>query len=111
MRCEHGRSSGSALPLVARTTAEAHIESFFGHIKHDWPHLEAIDDPAMLAPELELVRAQYNTVRLHAGIGYVTPDDEHEGRGDQIRKARREGLRAAREQRIAYRRQHPEDRP
>jgi hypothetical protein len=23
----------------------------------------------------------HNTVRLHAGIGYVTPDDEHEGRG------------------------------
>lgn len=88
-------------------TDQAHIESFFGHVKHDWPHLEAIHDPAVLAAELELVRAEYNGVRLHAGIGYVTPDDEHEGRGEQIRKARREGLRAAREQRIAYRRQHP----
>ena len=30
--------------------------------------------------------SDYNTVRLHAGIGYVTPDDEHEGRGEGIRK-------------------------
>ena len=28
-------------------------------------------------------------MRLHAGIGYVTPDDEHEGRGPAIRRARR----------------------
>lgn len=91
-------------------TDQAHIESFFGHVKHDWPHLETIDDPAVLATELEIVRAEYNGVRLHAGIGYVTPDDEHEGRGEQIRKARREGMRTARTKRIAYRRQHPQHR-
>lgn len=88
-------------------TDQAHIESFFGHLKSEWPHLEAIDDPGMLAAELDRVRHDYNTVRLHAGIGYVTPDDEHEGRGAQIRKARREGMRKARTDRIAYRRQHP----
>ncbi|MEV6039373.1 hypothetical protein AB0L65_50155 [Nonomuraea sp. NPDC052116] len=27
----------------------------------------------------------YNTVRLHGGIGYVTPDDEHHGHGEAIR--------------------------
>jgi hypothetical protein len=43
-------------------------------------------------------------VRLHAGIGYVTPDDEHEGRGEQIRKARQAGLEQARLRRIAYHR-------
>lgn len=26
----------------------------------------------------------YNGVRLHAGLQYVTPNDEHEGRGDAI---------------------------
>ncbi len=26
-------------------------------------------------------------MRLHAAIGYVTPDDEHHGRGPQIRRA------------------------
>ncbi|MFP4149417.1 MAG: hypothetical protein ACLFV0_08000 [Nitriliruptoraceae bacterium] len=56
------------------------------------------------------VRLEYNTVRLHAGIGYVSPDDEHEGRGEQIRKARREGMRLARQQRIAYRRNNPTSR-
>lgn len=61
----------------------------------------------MLRAELEITRKEYNTVRLHAGIGYVTPDDEHEGRGPAIRKARREGLDAARAKRIAYhRKQH-----
>jgi putative transposase len=47
----------------------------------------------------------HNTVRLHAGIGYVTPDDEHHGRGGAIRRARRVGLKRARAARIAYHRQ------
>ena len=88
-------------------TDQAHIESFIDHVKGEWPHLEDIDDPGVLAVELETVRIEYNSVRLHAGIGYVTPDDEHQGRGDQLRKARHEGMRRAREQRIAYRRRHP----
>jgi putative transposase len=88
-------------------TDQAHIESFFSHLKSEWPHLETIEDPGILAAELDHVRHDYNTVRLHAAIGYVTPDDEHQGRGDQIRKARRDGMRQARADRIAYRRQHP----
>ncbi len=89
-------------------TDQAHIESLFGHVKHEWPHLERLADPADLARELDAVRHQYNHVRLHAGIGYVTPDDEHEGRGPAIRHARRVGLERAREQRIAYHRgTHP----
>ena len=88
-------------------TDQAHIESFFSHLKGEWPHLEAIDDPGVLAAELQRAQAEYNGVRLHAGIGYVTPDDEHEGRGEQIRQARRDGMRQARADRIAYRRTHP----
>ena len=53
---------------------------------------------------LQAVRDQYNNVRLHAGIGYVTPNDEHEGRGPAIRQARRDGLARARQQRLAYHR-------
>jgi hypothetical protein len=37
---------------------------------------------------------------LHAGIGYVTPDDEHHGRGPQIRRARIVGLKRAHAQRV-----------
>jgi putative transposase len=58
----------------------------------------------VLRAELERVRAHYNSVRLHEAIGYVTPDDEHEGRGPTIRRARREGLERARVERIAYHR-------
>jgi transposase InsO family protein len=85
---------------------QAWIESMFGHVKADWPHLETITDPAVLASELDRVRTEYNTVRLHAGIGYVTPDDEHTGRGDHIREARRQGLARAHQQRLAYHRRH-----
>ena len=85
-------------------TDQAWIESLFGHIKAEWPHLERIKDPEVLRAELAVVRHQYNTVRLHAGIGYVTPDDEHDGRGEKIRAARKRGLRQARWARIAYHR-------
>ena len=83
---------------------QAWIESLFGHVKGEWPHLEKIRDPGTLVATLDQVRLEYNRVRLHAGIGYVTPDDEHEGRGDQIRQNRRDGLTRARENRISYRR-------
>src|SRR5207249_10106487 len=77
-------------------TDQAWIESFFGHIKAEFPHLCTITDPAALRAELAVVRARHNGIRLHAGIGYVTPLDEHEGRGPAIRKAREAGLEAAR---------------
>jgi transposase InsO family protein len=83
-------------------TDQAWIESLFGHIKADWPHLDKIRDPDTLRAELADVRRQYNTIRLHAGIGYVTPDDEHQGRGPRIRAARKRGLRHARWARIIY---------
>ena len=70
-------------------TDQAHVESFFSHLKGDWPHLVEIRDPAALDSELARIRGQYNTVRLHAAIGYVTPDDEHHGRG--ARRFRRAG--------------------
>jgi transposase InsO family protein len=87
-------------------TDQAWIESLWGHVKNEHPHLLTIRDPAVLAAELERVRVHYNTVRLHEAIGYVTPDDEHEGRGDAIRKARRDGLDRADQQRRTWHRQH-----
>lgn len=81
-------------------TDQAHVESFFSHLKGDWPHLTGVTDPAALDSELARIRTEYNTVRLHASIGYVTPDDEHHGRGPGIRRARAAGMRRARAQRI-----------
>ena len=54
-------------------TDQAHVESFFSHLKGDWPHPTAITDAAALDAELARIRGEYNTVRLHAAIGYVTP--------------------------------------
>jgi hypothetical protein len=68
------------------------------------PQLEKVRDPAVLAAELEIVRADHNGRRLHADIGYVTPDDHHAGRGQAIRQARRDGLARARAARLAYHR-------
>ena len=82
---------------------QAWIESFFGHLKGEFPHLEKITDPGDLEAELDRLREHYNTVRLHEGIGYVTPDDEHQGRGQSIRDARTRGLQQARQQRVATR--------
>jgi hypothetical protein len=91
------------------------------------PELRTLVDPSLhdLVDELspttastlsfERVRRDYNGVRLHQGIGYVTPNDEHEGRGDPIRQARIEGLRRAHGQRVTYHRRaitdHPEETP
>ena len=43
-------------------------------------------------------------MRLHQAIGYVTPDDEHHGRGHALRQARRDGLDRARQHRLNYHR-------
>jgi putative transposase len=92
-------------------TDQAWIESFFGHVKGEWPHLDDIDDPVVLEAELTRVRIEYNTVRLHEAIGYVTPDDEHERRGEQIREARRQGLARARQDRLDHHRRHHHHKP
>jgi putative transposase len=88
---------------------QAWVESFFGHLKGENPHLDKIRDPGELERELDRCQTHYNTVRLHEGIGYVTPDDEHHGRGKAIRAARRAGLAAARQQRLATNRELRKD--
>ncbi len=75
-------------------------------VERDQRYLMAssVTDIAVLRRELDLIRPRWNGVRLHAGIGYVTPDDEHEGRGPAIRKAREAGLESAPLRRLAYHR-------
>ena len=92
-------------------TDQAWIESLNGHLKAEYPHLLAIRDPSTLRAELPVVRTHYNSIRLHQGVGYVTPNDEHEGRGEAIRKARQAGLEQSRLRRLAWHRQHRKDRP
>ena len=85
-------------------TDQAWIETLWGHVKAENPHLLAITEPDVLAAELDRARRHYNSVRLHEAVGYVTPNDEHEGRGDKIRQARRDGLHAADTARRAHHR-------
>ena len=92
-------------------TDQAWIETLFGHIKTEWPHLEKITDPNTLRAELDIARHDYNTRRLHASLGYVTPDDEHQGRAERIRQARQDGLNRARLTRIAYHRNNNQNQP
>lgn len=87
------------------------IESHFGHVKGEHPHLDKITDPGELEAELERARTFHNETRLHQGLGYITPDDEHHGRGDALRAKRRARLAAAHNARIAFRRQLRKDHP
>lgn len=87
-------------------TDQAWIETLWGHVKAEHPHLMAITDPAVLTAELERVRAHYDGVRLNEAIGHVTPNDEHEGRGEAIRRARIQGLAQADQRRRAWHRAH-----
>jgi putative transposase len=91
--------------------SEARATPLGGGSARAWPHLNAIRDPAILRAELAVVRERYNGVRLHAGIGYVTPNDEHEDHGPVIRKARQAGLERARLQRLAWHREHRQPEP
>jgi len=80
------------------------VNTLFGYVREEWPHLDRIKDAGELEAELERVRLVYNSVRLQAALGYVTPDDSHTGRGELIRQARRDQLAGSRQKRIDYRR-------
>ncbi len=76
-----GQFDGGPARRPGTPTDQAWIESFFGHPKAENPHLLAIEDPVLLRADLDSLRTKYNGGRLHSSIGYVTPNDEHEGRG------------------------------
>jgi transposase InsO family protein len=86
-------------------TDQAPSRASLGTSRASGPTWNASADPDVLRAELEVVRAHYNTVRLHADR-LRHPDDEHSGRGAQIRTTRGQGLAWARRRRIAYHRKH-----
>lgn len=92
-------------------TDQAWIETLFSHAKGECPHREKIRDPGELERELDQARDHYNTVRPHAAISSITPEEEHTSRGDAIRQARRDGLTRARDTPIAYHRTQQETTP
>ncbi len=67
-------------------------------------------DTAQMTPDevesmIDRFITYYNEVRLHQSLHYMTPLERHEGRHAAIIAARKEGLRRAREARIAANRQ------
>jgi hypothetical protein len=89
-------------------TAALDREGLLEHVSADMP-TAAIRDPATLRAEPAIAREHYNGVRLHQRIGYVCPNDEHEGQAEAIGKARQAGLEQARLSRLAWHRQHQHD--
>ena len=53
-------------------TDQAWVETLFGHMKAEWPHLlRHHATRTSSAPNWRSSGRAYNGVRLHAGIGYV----------------------------------------
>jgi len=92
----------------ARTpTDNATAESWMATLKCE--RLYEADTAAMTPAEvhsmIERFVEYYNDVRLHQGLGYVTPAERHDGRHTAILEARRRGLAEARAARLVANRQ------
>jgi transposase InsO family protein len=85
-------------------TDNAFIESWFKMLK--WDELRYKDYTTFY--ELEEVITQiirvYNTIRYHGGIGYVTPEQRHQGQDQAILSKRAERKKQARAYRLAINR-------
>jgi transposase InsO family protein len=97
-----------------RTPADnAASEAFNATIKCE--ELYHLDTAQMSPGEVDAVIAMfmhaYNNVRLHQGIGFVTPAERHDGRHVAIIAARLEGMKKARDARRAYHRNSEGDHP
>ena len=74
----------------------AEMESFFATLKCERLYRGSYDDPFLAEAGIADFIAYYNNGRLHQGIGFVTPQERHEGKDQEIREERRRGLQAAR---------------
>jgi putative transposase len=95
-----------------RTPADNAVsEAFNATIKCE--ELYRLDTRAMSPGQVEAAIAAfitaYNEVRLHQGIGFVTPAERHDGRHEAIIAARLEGMTTARDTRGAYHRNREGD--
>lgn len=75
----------------------AEMEAFFATLKCERLYRGSYeDDPVQAEADIAQFMDYYNRERLHQGIGFVTPQEKHEGRDRQIQEARRRGLQLAR---------------
>ena len=80
-------------------TDNAWIESWFGILKYDWLWFKDYVSFDQLKEIIQHFVIVYNTKR-HSRIGYVTPDQKHSGRSEDILKYRAERKHLARLDRL-----------
>lgn len=76
----------------------AEIESFFATLKCERLYRGSYGEGQALQAETDIAVfiEYYNCGRLHQGIGFVTPQERHDGRDKELRENRQRGLELAR---------------
>jgi len=69
-------------------TDNAWIESWFRILKYDWLRYKDYISFDQLKEIIEQFIIVYNTLRYHGAIGYVTPEQKHSGKAEEILEAR-----------------------
>lgn len=83
-------------------TDQAWIESLFGHVKAEWPHLEESATPRSCVTSSPACAT--STTGRGCTPASATSPRRREGRGERIRAAGRRGMWLARQGRITYHR-------
>lgn len=80
----------------------AHAESLIATAKCEYLYSGEFENIYEVQDTLDDLVDHYNNVRLHQGIGYVTPQIKHMGLEEVVFEARKSSLARAREERIEY---------
>lgn len=86
-------------------TDNAWIESWFRILKYDCLRFKDYVSLDMLKSVIHQFIVFYNTERCHGRIGYVTPEQMHTGKAEEILRARAERKRRARQNRLEVNRE------
>jgi putative transposase len=76
------------------------IESAFSVVKGEPDFPGEFSDDFQADEYFDEYFGWYNAERKHGGIGFVTPDEKHQGMADAILRERRRRMQAAREKRL-----------
>lgn len=80
----------------------AHAEAVIATAKCEYLYSGEFENIYEVQDALDELVDHYNNVRLHQGIGYVTPEIKHMGLEEVVFEARGRSLARAREERIQY---------
>ncbi len=80
----------------------AHAEAVIATAKCEYLYSVEFANIYEVVDALDDLVDHYNNVRLHQGIGYVTPSVKHMGLEEVVLEARRSSLARAREERLQY---------